>query len=88
MDILQTWLDQKGDGAAVALGTVLTGMGIDPLALVAAVEADQKATLLDDLAKVRKRAEEAGVSKDEWEKITPRLDTSLGANSSNQEEPK
>lgn len=74
MDKLQTWLNQKGDGAATALGTVLTGMGLDPLALVAAIEADQKATLLDDLAKVRKRAEEAGVSKDEWERITPRLE--------------
>lgn len=74
MDKLQAWLNQKGDGAATALGTVLTGMGIDPLALVAAVEGEQKAVLLEDLARVRKRAEESGITKDEWEKIQPRLD--------------
>lgn len=74
MEILQTWLDQKGDGAAAALFAALPTIGTDPAALVEAVQADQKAQVLDDLAKIRKRAEESGVSKDEWEKIQPRLD--------------
>lgn len=87
MDKLQTWLDQKGDGAATALAAVLTGMGLDPLALVAAIEADTKAGVLEQLAAVRKRAEESGVSKEEWEKIQPRV-TDLVADGSKQEEPK
>lgn len=73
MEILQRWLNQKGDGAATALATVLTGMGVDPQALVAAIQGEQKTVLLEELARVRKQAEAAGISKDEWEKITPRL---------------
>lgn len=74
MEILQRWLSQKGDGAAVALATILTGLGVDPQALVAAIQTEQKTVLLEDLARVRKQAEEAGVTKTEWEKITPKLD--------------
>lgn len=74
MNILQRWLNQKGDGAATALASVLTALGVDPNALVAAIQADQKTVLLEELARVRKQAEVAGVTKTEWEKITPKLD--------------
>lgn len=47
---LQRWLNQKGDNAATALATVLTGLGIDPAQVVAAIEAEQKAARVDEWA--------------------------------------
>lgn len=88
MEILQSWLNQKGDGAAVALAAVLAPLGVDEAALVAAVSGERKAKLMEELATVRKRAEAQGVSKEEWEKVVPRLATDLVANSNNQEEPR
>lgn len=74
MDTLQCWLNQKGDGAATALAATLTDIGVDPQALVAAIQGEQKTVLLEELARVRKRAEAAGISKDEWRLVGAEAD--------------
>ncbi len=50
MDTLQRWLAQKGDNAANALSEVLTSLGYSPDAVITAIEADQRATRLTELA--------------------------------------
>lgn len=86
MDILQTWLNQKGDNAATALADVLRGIGYDPDAVAKAVQGERKAKLLEELASVRKRAEAQGVTKGEWEAVEPKLD--VAAEAAIVEEPK
>lgn len=77
MDILQTWIRLKGDGAALALDAHFRTLGWDSAALLAAIAAERKSQILDELATKRKEAEAAGVSKGEWEKIEPKLAESV-----------
>ncbi len=50
MEVLQKWLNQKGDGAATALAAILTGLGYDPEAVQSACAAESLAQEVAEIA--------------------------------------